>query len=370
MTTRGLKVGVLGGGQLGRMLALAGYPLGLRFRFLDPSPDAPAGQLAEQLVAGYDDKEVLAEFADGLDVATWEFENVPAAAALEVARHVTVLPPPSALACSQDRAVQRDTLSALGLPGPETRRVSSRDELDRAIADIGLPAVLKTRTAGYDGKGQAVLRSASDVPRAWETLGSRPLILERFVPFSRELSILAVRSTKGETAFYPLTQNVHEGGILRESSAPADVTPELRREAEELARRALDGFGYAGVLTIEMFEHEGRLLVNEIALRVHNSGHWTIEGATTSQFENHLRAILGLPLGEARALDHSVMVNLIGDVPRLDDLLAIPGVHLHLYGKDARPHRKLGHVTLNAPTRADLAARLERVHALVRAPAG
>lgn len=344
-----MKIGVLGGGQLGRMLALAGYPLGCGFRFLDPAPEAPAGAVGELVVGAYDDPEALARFAAGLDVVTYEFENVPAAAADYLRERLPVRPAPGALEVAQDRLREKACFTGLGIGTAPYRSVDTRADLDAAIAAIGLPAVLKTRRFGYDGKGQFVLRAPADADAAWRALGGASLILEGFVPFERELSILAVRGVDGEIVCYPLVENHHEGGILRLSRAPAPgVTPARRREAEVIAKRVLEALDYVGVLAIELFEHEGRLLANELAPRVHNSGHWTIEGAETSQFENHVRAIAGLPLGATAPVGHSAMINLIGDLPDPRAVLRAPGAHLHLYGKAPRPGRKLGHVTVRA----------------------
>jgi 5-(carboxyamino)imidazole ribonucleotide synthase len=304
------------------MLALAGIPLGLSFRFLDPAPDAPAGAVGELLVGAYDDPALLDRLAAGAEAVTYEFENVPVAAA----RRVRALPDARALEHGQDRLAEKELFRRLGIP---TARFGS-------LADTGLPALVKSRRLGYDGKGQRLLREPGPV-------GADELA-EELVPFARELSILAVRGRDGETAFYPLVENVHEGGILRVSRVPAPGAPQ--REAEELAGRLLDELGYVGVLAVELFEVDGRLLANEFAPRVHNTGHWTIEGAATSQFENHLRAILGLPLGSTALREPCALVNLVGGVPPLERLLALPGARVHLYGKEPRPGRKLGHVTL------------------------
>ena len=317
-------VGVIGGGQLGRMLALAGIPLGLSFRFLDPSPDAPAAEVGELLVGEYDDPELLDRLADGAAAVTYEFENVP----VRAAERVGAVPGPAALEASQDRLVEKQLFRRLGIPTP---RID--DEVEQ------FPAILKTRRLGYDGKGQRLVET-------WEGPGPSHVLEER-VSFDRELSLLAVRGADGDTRFWPLVENVHADGILRTSHAPAEEAPQ--QEAEEYATRLLDELGYVGVLALELFDVGGRLLANEFAPRVHNTGHWTIEGAATSQFENHLRAILGLPLGPTDSR-HSVMVNLIGSTPRAEDVLRVPGAHLHLYGKEPRPGRKLGHVTLVEPT--------------------
>ena len=316
------EVAVLGGGQLGRMLALAGIPLGLSFRFLDPAPDAPAGAVGELLVGAYDDPALLDRLADGAAAVTYEFENVPVAAA----RRVGALPAAAALEHGQDRLAEKELFRRLGIPTP---RFGS-------LAETGLPALVKTRRLGYDGKGQRRVERE-------ESLREDELA-EELVPFERELSILAVRGRDGETAFYPLVENAHEQGILRLSQVPAAAAPQ--REAEELAALLLDELSYVGVLAVELFEVGGRLLASELAPRVHNTGHWTIEGAATSQFENHLRAILGLPLGSTDLREPCAMVNLIGRLPPLDRLLSLPGAHVHLYGKQPRPGRKLGHVTL------------------------
>lgn len=363
-------VAILGGGQLGRMLALAGYPLGLRFRFLEPAADAPMADMARHTTAAYDDLDGLRAVADGADVVTYEFENVSVDAARALEQQVPVFPPPAALKAAQDRLAEKRFFAGLGAQVPPFAPVDSREELEAAVAEIGLPAVLKTRRMGYDGKGQQVLRSVDDLAAAWDALGDQPLILEGFVVFQRELSILAVRSTGGETAFYPLVHNTHHDGILRRSVAPATgVSNTLQRDAEALAQRALDALHYVGVLAIELFEVETAngpaLLVNEMAPRVHNSGHWTIEGAETSQFENHLRAVLGLPLGTTAMRGYAAMLNIIGTLPDERAALAVPGAHLHLYGKAPRPGRKLGHITVRADSAEALAERVAQVEHLL-----
>ena len=381
---RQTTIGILGAGQLGRMLALAGYPLGLRFRLLDPAADAPAGQLAEHQPGGYDDAATLEQFAAGLDVVTYEFENVPVAAARALAEHVPVFPPPAALEAAQDRLTEKTFFQNLGIATPPFAPVDTRADLAAAIAQIGLPAVLKTRRLGYDGKGQQVLRAPADAEATWNALGGAPLILEGFVPFVRELSILAARGRDGQVACFPLVENHHRGGILRLSLAPAPgLTPALQAAAEGIAHAALDALGYVGLLAIELFEVDVRrpttddegpacggqssLLVNEMAPRVHNSGHWSIEGAETSQFEQHLRAVLGLPLGPTAVRGAAAMVNLIGGWPEPAAVLAVPGAHLHLYGKAPRRARKVGHITVRADSPAALEAPLRAIQALVAA---
>jgi 5-(carboxyamino)imidazole ribonucleotide synthase len=318
-------VGVVGGGQLGRMLGLAGIPLGLSFRFLDPAADAPAAEVGELLVGAYDDPELLDRLADGAAAVTYEFENVP----VDAARRAGAIPDAAALEASQDRLVEKQFFRRLGIP---TARID--DEVER------FPAILKTRRLGYDGKGQQLVSThvAGTVPGH---------VLEERVVFDRELSLLGARGRDGETRFWPLVENVHEDGILRTSRAPALDAPQ--DEAEEYGTRLLDELGYVGVLALELFEVGGGLLANEFAPRVHNTGHWTIEGSATSQFENHLRAILGLPLGSTSSRP-CFMANLIGAMPPADEVLRIPGAHLHAYGKEPRPGRKLGHVTLVEPS--------------------
>lgn len=359
-----MTIGILGGGQLGYMLALAGYPLDFHFRFLDPSPQTPVGRIAPRVTAEYTDYEALDKFAHGLALVTYEFENVPVEAARHLAKHVPVFPPPQALEAAQDRLNEKALFQKLGIPTTEFAAVNSTAELDRAIGKLGLPGVLKTRRLGYDGKGQWVLRSQADVAELKEEFPAAPLILENFVNFSRELSILAVRGRGGETAFYPLVENHHRGGILRLSLAPApQLSDSLQREAENAARQILEALDYVGVLAVELFECGGRLLANEMAPRVHNSGHWSIEGAVASQFENHLRAVAGLPLGETRALGYCAMLNLIGEVPEPQELLAVSDAHLHLYGKSLRPGRKVGHVTVRAGSALELSVRLKQLPA-------
>lgn len=364
-----MTLGILGGGQLGYMLALAGYPLGLHFRFLDPSPEAPVGRIAQRVTAEYTDQAALEKFSNGLELVTYEFENVPVEAAKFLAERVPVYPPPAALEAAQDRLAEKTLFRNLGISTTDFLPVAKPGDFDAAVNQLGLPAVLKTSRMGYDGKGQWILRNADDVAKAKSELPSVALILERFVPFTRELSVLAVRSRNGETAFYPLVENHHRGGILRLSLAPApSLDTPVQRAAEDVARRVFEMLQYVGVLAIEFFQHEGRLLANEMAPRVHNSGHWTIEGAVTSQFENHLRAVLGLPLGSTAAAGHCAMINLIGDLPEPADVLAVPDTHLHFYGKVPRPGRKLGHVTLRAASPERLALRLSELPAFFHRP--
>jgi 5-(carboxyamino)imidazole ribonucleotide synthase len=350
-----MRVGILGGGQLGRMLALAGYPLGMHFRVFDPTPDACAGQVAEHIASPFENERALERFGHRLDVVTFEWENVPAAAAHRLARSLPFYPSPEALETAQDRLAEKTIFRSVGVDTAPFAPVQTRGDLHEAAAQIGLPAVLKTRRLGYDGKGQYVLRRPEDEDVAWQALGGVPLILEAFVPFGRELSIIGARGLNGELAFYPVVENHHRDGILRLTLAPApDCSPKLQTEAETVARRVMEQLEYVGVLAIELFEFEGRLLANEMATRVHNSGHWTLDGAETSQFENHLRAITGLPLGSTAPLGVSAMINLLGGWPEPKSVLGVPGAHLHLYGKEPRPGRKVGHVNLRADGEAEL----------------
>jgi 5-(carboxyamino)imidazole ribonucleotide synthase len=354
-----MTIGILGGGQLGYMLALAGYPLGLHFRFLDPSPETPVGRIAPRITAEYADHQALKKFARGLTCVTYEFENVPVEAARFLQKWTAVFPPPQALEASQDRLNEKKLFQSLGIPTTVFAEVNSPNDLDRALEQVGLPAVLKTRRMGYDGKGQWVLRTLDDTARMREHFPDAQLLLEKFFSFDRELSILAVRGRSGETTSYPLVENYHRGGILRLSLAPAPhLDPGVEAAAAEAAHRVVEALDYVGVLAIELFECNGRILANEMAPRVHNSGHWTIEGAVTSQFENHLRAITGLPLGSTAAEGYCAMLNLIGDVPDSPRVLKIPDAHLHLYGKTLRPGRKVGHVTVRGASPELLAERL------------
>ncbi len=359
-------LGIIGGGQLGRMLALAAAPLGVRCRVLEPGVDPPAAVAAEVIAAAYDDPTGLDALAHGADAITYEFENVPASAVSRLLGQCPICPGPQALATAQDRADEKALFRQLDIPVPPTVAVATRAELEAAVAAIGTPAVLKTRRLGYDGKGQAVIRAASGLDGAWAAIVGEPAVLEAFVPFDRELSILAVRGRDGATAYYPLVENHHRDGILRRTIAPAPgLTAALQRQAEGIAQRLLDALDYVGVLAIELFQVGDTLLANEMAPRVHNSGHWTIEGAETSQFENHVRAVLGLPLGATGVARSAVMLNLIGSLPPIESLLAVPDTHVHLYGKTARTGRKLGHVTVCGGTDVEAARRAEAVEALL-----
>jgi 5-(carboxyamino)imidazole ribonucleotide synthase len=363
-----ITVAVLGGGQLGRMLGLAGIPLGLHFRFLDPSPDAPAAAVGDLVAAPLDDADGLAEVARGAGVVTFEWEGVPAASAeLLLAKGHDVRPGVRSLQVAQDRLAEKDAFRALGIATAAYAAVDCAADLAGAVEQIGgLPAVLKTRRGGYDGKGQQVVRDADELTHAWAALGGGPCIVEQLVPFSRELSVLAVRGRDGTVACWPLVENDHRGGILRVSRAPAPgVDPERQSLGEQIAANVLTDLDHVGVAAIELFEVDGELVANELAPRVHNSGHWTIEGAVTSQFENHLRAVLGLPLGSTAPRGTSVMLNCVGTLPDPVAVLAAGDVHFHDYGKAPRPGRKVGHITVTGDDAAAVATRAETLLPLV-----
>jgi 5-(carboxyamino)imidazole ribonucleotide synthase len=326
-----MNIGIVGAGQLGRMMALAGYPLGLEFLFLDRDARAPGGQVAPILEGELTDRQLLGQMSERCEVLTFDWENIPVEALEDLPGKARIAPPLRALSAAQDRLSEKRTFELLGIATTRYAAVDSRASLEAAVNGIGLPGVLKTRRLGYDGKGQFVLRKPADLDTAWAALGNAPLLYENLVPFEREVSVIAVRGRDGDVAFYPLNLNVHRDGILRLTRAPFGNAA-LTRQAQRAARRLLEHFDYVGVLTIEFFVARGRLVANEMAPRVHNSGHWTIEGAETSQFENHVRAIAGLPLGSTRARGHSAMINLIGEMPARDTWLAVPGLHWHDYG--------------------------------------
>ena len=358
-------VGILGGGQLARMMALSAAPLGLRFLVLDTAADACAGQFAPMVVGDYTDEAALAEFASKIDVATFDFENVPAESAQWLATRVPVFPSPRALAVAQDRLAEKTLFRELGIPVPDFADIDSRAALDAAVVALGMPCILKTRRLGYDGKGQFRIKSPADVDAAWDALGAQAgtvgLILEGFVAFQRELSVIAVRGQDGEFRAWPLTENWHVDGVLSASLAPARVDEAMNAVALSHARRLADALDYVGVFALELFCRDGELLANELAPRVHNSGHWTIEGSETSQFQNHLRAVLGLPLGDTRMLGVACMLNWIGEMPAAAAVLGEASGHWHDYGKQPRAGRKVGHATLRANSADELAGALQRV---------
>jgi 5-(carboxyamino)imidazole ribonucleotide synthase len=340
-----LHVGVVGAGQLGRMLALAGYPLGIQCTFLDRSAAAPAAQVAPILTGELEDPGQLAALAARSDVLTFDWENISGRALAPLEKLTRVRPPRAALEVSQDRLTEKALFSKLRIPVAAHAAVDSKQQLMLAARKLGLPGVLKTRRMGYDGKGQVAVKDAAHIDAAWDAIGGSGLIFEKFQAFSRELSIVGARSAAGQTVFYPLSANVHGGGILHYSVAPFS-NRRLERSAQTYLMRVMNALEYVGVLTIEFFVVKGRLIANEMAPRVHNSGHWTIEGCVTSQFENHLRAICDLPLGSTRALGHAAMINFLGNMPDRVSLLGVDGLAFHDYGKEPRPGRKLGHCTI------------------------
>jgi 5-(carboxyamino)imidazole ribonucleotide synthase len=364
-------LGILGGGQLARMLALAAAPLGVKTLVVDSAADACAGQVAPLLVADWTDYTALEKFATQVDVVTFDFENVPAETARRLAERVAVFPSPQALAVAQDRLAEKTLFRECGLHTPAFVAVDTRADLDRALAEVGAPAILKTRRLGYDGKGQFRIKVLADADAAWAALGAQAsahgLILEAFVPFERELSVIAVRSRDGDFRTWPLTQNWHTDGVLSLSLAPAPDVGPLQARATELARILAERLDYVGVFALELFVKDGELLGNEMAPRVHNSGHWTIEGALTSQFENHVRAVLGLPLGDTAARGLSAMFNWIGELPDAAPVLDAVDAHWHDYGKQPRPGRKVGHATVCAPDAQRMVERLSGIaHTLGR----
>lgn len=357
-------IGIVGAGQLGRMLALASYPLGIDCRFLDRSADSPGGQVGAIVLGELDDAAAVARLADSVDVLTLEIENVAVAPLEAVLARVPVFPPPAAIAAAQDRLNEKQLFRSLEIPTASFVAIDRDDDLRAAAATLGFPVVLKTRRMGYDGRGQRICDSLERLSSGWHELRRAPAIAEAWVEFEREVSLIGVRGVRGETAFYPLAENVHRDGILESTVAPYtdDV---LQRQAEQWLTAIMDCYDYRGALTVEFFATRAGLVANEMAPRVHNSGHWTIEGAETSQFENHVRAVAGLPLGDTRVRGHAAMLNLIGELPPTDAVLAVAGAHLHLYGKSPRPGRKLGHCTLVDRDRAELRRRLAALRAAV-----
>ena len=348
-------IGVLGAGQLARMLALAGIPLGFKFIYVDPSHSSPASLLGEQIVAPFEDATALQKLADSSDLITYEFENIPVSVVRKLAQTRSVFPPPIALESSQDRLLEKQFFNQHGIDTAPFYPVDDQPSLEQAIAVLKLPLILKTRRFGYDGKGQFLVKSLEDAITAFNQLGQKGIIAEGFVKFDRELSCIAVRGIDGATFFYPLVENFHHEGILRLSLAPAQVhATDLNLQASAQVGRILQALDYVGILAVEFFEKEGRLIANEMAPRVHNSGHWTIEGAETSQFENHIRAVAGLPLGDPKPRGFSAMINIIGSMPDATKVLQIPGAHLHDYGKEPRAGRKLGHLTIRADSLEEL----------------
>ena len=360
-----MKIGILGGGQLARMIALSGYPLAQNFIILDPDKDAGAVALGKHLHGAYDDQVLLAELAENADVVTYEFENVPAAVAKYLSDHTVIYPPAKALEVAQDRLIEKTFFHQLGIPTAQHAPVDGLEDLQMAMKDIDYPAILKSRRMGYDGKGQVLLKSPEQLPEAWDAMQGASSIVEGFIPFQREVSIIAARRTNGDVVFYPLSENKHSGGILRISECCSNDP--LQQQAEEYVTRLLDLLNYVGIIALELFDVDGQLLANEFAPRVHNSGHWTIEGAETSQFENHLRAILDLPLGSTKPRGFAGMVNFIGDAPKYEQVLATNNAHLHLYDKAPRKGRKVAHVTIRSDDEAQYKQSLQSMVELAQA---
>lgn len=359
-----MKVGILGGGQLARMLALAGYPLGLDFIILDPSADAGATGLGEHLHGAYDDEKLLAELAEKADVVTYEFENVPAEVAKFLSEHTQVYPSANALAVAQDRLVEKNFFHQLAIPTAPFKAVSNLEELQQAMESIGYPAILKSRRMGYDGKGQVVLKSDDDLSGAWDSMQAVPSIVEGFVNFQREVSMLAARAPTGEVVYYSLSENKHLDGILRVSECCNNDV--LQQQAQDYVTALLEELDYVGLIALELFDVEGQLVANEFAPRVHNSGHWTIEGAETSQFENHLRAIVDLPLGSTVTRGFTGMVNFIGNVPESKKILELEHAHLHLYDKSSRKGRKVAHASVRSDNEQQFSTTLEALIELAK----
>jgi 5-(carboxyamino)imidazole ribonucleotide synthase len=357
------RVGIVGAGQLGRMLALSGYPLGIDCVVLDRSDDTPGAQVASSVLGELDDPAALAALAESVDVVTLEIENV-AVDALESVRRVPVFPPPRAIGAAQDRFAEKSLFRELGIPTVRFVRIDADADLDRAATELGLPLVLKSRRLGYDGRGQRVVESRTQLSNAWLELGRAPAIAEAFTEFEREVSLIGVQGARDERVFYPLAENVHRDGQLASTVAPY-VDAELQAQAERWLAAIMAKLDYRGALCVEFFHTRSGLVANEMAPRVHNSGHWTIEGAETSQFENHLRAVLGWPLGDTRPRGHAAMLNLIGELPSRAKLLSVPGAHLHDYGKMPRPGRKVGHCTLVDADRGRLLDRLAALRAAI-----
>lgn len=366
-------LGIIGGGQLARMLVLQAAALGVRCQVLDPNPDAGAGQLCQQIVADYDDIEALRALSAAVDALTYDFENVPAATLQQAKLGTKLSPGVSVLHVAQDRLKEKQLFQQLGIEVGGFHAVNSRTDLLEALDQTGYPAVLKTRRMGYDGKGQALLRQQEDLERAWQQMGGEDLILEAFITFQQEYSIIGVRNRAGEVRCYPLVQNVHEHGVLRCSrvslaqnrrgqNSLGQNWDQLQTQAETCLHAIAEQFDYVGVLTLELFLCDGRFLANEIAPRVHNSGHWSIEAADCSQFENHLRAVLDLPLGPVTVSAEALMLNFIGTMPDAQQLLQVPGLHWHDYGKHARPGRKVGHATLCGTDLAQFRQRLQQLN--------
>ncbi|WP_455205479.1 5-(carboxyamino)imidazole ribonucleotide synthase [Kaarinaea lacus] len=360
-----MKIGILGAGQLGRMLALAGIPHGHEFLLVDPNPQACGAGLGEFFNHSLEEHDWIKTFTEKVDVVTLEWENIPVSVLEEITRHVPVYPSARAVGVAQDRLFEKRLFRDLDIPTPTFHAIDSPEDIKKAFADSDGKLVLKTRRFGYDGKGQQIIHNSDEAQAAWSNLGEVPLISESFMPFQRECSVIAARSKNGECRFYPLSQNEHRDGILYKSQALK--SDPLTTTAQEYCHRLLDALDYVGVLALELFDCDGQLVANEIAPRVHNSGHWTIEGAVTSQFENHIRAISDSPLGDTGMRGDSTMINLVGTMPDAMSVLSLPGAHLHDYGKKPRPGRKIGHVTVSGVKTEQMQSTLQTLVDLVEA---
>lgn len=360
------RVGVIGSGQLGRMMALAGTPLDVEFVFFDEATASPSSNLGLNIKPSEDN--ALQQFINSVDVVTYESENTDLDLVREINLSKPVFPGEASLRKSQHRLVEKNTFRDLGISTADFLRVTSKEELIQATKSLGFPIVLKTTTMGYDGKGQAVVKAEDDIDLAWSELAGNELIAESFVNFSRELSIIAVRSINGETKIYPIAENEHNNGILRVSRIPAKgLNSKKQKQAEEFISTMLTHLEHVGVLTLELFDCEDGLVVNEMAPRVHNSGHWSMEGSHCGQFENHVRAICGMPLGDTNARHEAIaMINIIGLSGDRDSVLRLPNAHLHLYGKTERPNRKLGHINITANSEKKINSTLEELEAFIK----
>ena len=358
-----MKVGILGAGQLGRMLALAGTPMNVEFVLLDPIEDACGQSLGQFINAPFEDESALNEFVKNVDVVTVEFEHISTQSLEWLSQRVPVYPAPIAVTTAQDRLLEKQMFARLGIPTADYKAIDQQDEFIDYCTSRTQAMVAKSRHAGYDGKGQVRINTDTDLKDAWQQLAGVPIIVEDMVNFEREVSIIAVRNKKGQTAFYPLSENIHSGGILQ--CTKVKLNDPTQSQAEDYTKRVMDELDYVGVLTVEYFHCNGQLIANEIAPRVHNSGHWSIEGADSSQFENHIRAICGMPLGSTETRGPSAMINIVSEMPPRDDVLTVEGAHWHDYGKEPRAGRKLGHITLRANNQQQFDERLTKLESLL-----
>lgn len=361
-----MKIGVLGGGQLARMLCASAHQLGIDLVCVDPNPDCAASNITRVLHAQYDDFDQIKQFFSGVKCVTYETENLPLSALEKIAHDFNFHPSIQALKIFQDRLYEKNFLNALKIPTADYMEINSWDELQQAITKIGYPFLIKTRTAGYDGKGQALVNNDEEAQQSWARYSHQPIIIEKKIKFDFELSIISVRNADGEILFYPLVYNQHKNGILYLSQAPYD-DPQLESIARQYASMIIKEMDYVGVMAIEFFCCNEQLIANEVAPRVHNSGHWTIEGSEISQFENHLRAVLGLPLGSTRPRFYSAMINIIGKKPNLEKILSIPDIHFHWYHKEPFEGRKLGHLSLCATDQVELQGKIAQAFELLNA---